>query len=169
MAVSPAQELQQLRDIHVPEAPGWWPPAPGWWLLAVAVLVLAGWLIWRARRAQRRRRPLVRARALYEELHRRFQRGELTTRQYLDQSNELIKRALIHGLGEVEARRASGRQWLELLDRHLGEPAFTQGPGRLLGNERFRPHLADDVDAESLHPLVKRLLGALTPDAGARA
>ena len=32
--------LAQLRDIHLPEAVGWWPPAPGWWILAL-VLILA--------------------------------------------------------------------------------------------------------------------------------
>jgi hypothetical protein len=30
-------EELDLRDIQLPDAPGWWPPAPGWWLL-LAVL-----------------------------------------------------------------------------------------------------------------------------------
>ena len=163
-----AEQLQQLRDIHVPDPPGWWPPAPGWWLVALLLLAAAGWLLWRARRAQRRRRPFVRARQLYADVYDRFQRGDLGPREYLDQSNELIKRVLIHGLGEHDARRASGQAWLELLDRHLDEPGFTHGPGRLLGNARFQPRLEADVHA--VHPLLERLLARLVPqrDGGRR-
>ena len=30
----PTTTQLDLRDIHLPEAIGWWPPAIGWWLLA---------------------------------------------------------------------------------------------------------------------------------------
>ncbi|HEX7036920.1 MAG TPA: DUF4381 family protein [Pseudomonadales bacterium] len=160
-----ADQLQQLRDIHLPPAPGWWPPAPGWWLLAVLVLAALVWLGWRLSAAERRRRPIRRARRLYDDLYRRYRQGELGAREYLNECNALIKRALIHGLGEQEARRATGQAWLSLLDRHLGEPAFTSGPGRLLGDARFRARFTADADA--VHPLVERLLHRLTPS-GAR-
>ena len=29
-----------LKDIHLPETIGWWPPAIGWWLLAVLIPLL---------------------------------------------------------------------------------------------------------------------------------
>lgn len=157
-----ADPLRQLRDIHVPDPPGIWPPAPGWWLVALLVVVAAVWLIRRQREAARRRRPIERARRLYDDVYRRYRAGEISGREYLDQTNELLKRALIHGVGEQEARRATGEAWLELLDRHLdGDTAFTRGPGRALGNARFRPRLAADVTA--LHPLLERLLGGLSP------
>jgi hypothetical protein len=51
--------LDQLKDLHHPAAPGWWPPAPGWWLLVLAALIIAGTLIALSlskRRANRYRR-----------------------------------------------------------------------------------------------------------------
>ena len=36
--------LEQLRDIHLPQAVHWWPPAPGWWIVAAVVLALMIWL-----------------------------------------------------------------------------------------------------------------------------
>jgi len=159
-----ADQLQQLRDIHVPAPPGWWPPAPGWWLVALLLAAAAGWMIWRAFAAWRRRRPFARARELYADVYRRYRRGEIGAREYLDQSNDVVKRVLIHGLEEREARRATGEAWLELLDRHLAEPAFTQGSGRLLGNVRFQPRL--DLDAAAVHPVLERLLARLTPQGG---
>lgn len=32
--------LAQLRDIHLPETIGWWPPAYGWWVSAILLSVL---------------------------------------------------------------------------------------------------------------------------------
>lgn len=51
----------ELRDIHVPADPSWWPPAPGWWLLSVLVVVVlfAAVLAWRHLRRRARARRLV--------------------------------------------------------------------------------------------------------------
>jgi hypothetical protein len=148
--------LQQLRDIHVPDAPGLWPPAPGWWLLAAMVLAGLTWALWRWRRDARRRRPIREARMLYARVHERLQAGELDGTGYLHHSNELLKRLLIHGIGDAAARRASGEAWLQLLDAYAGERAFSAGPGRALGDARFHPHADADVDA--VHRRIDALL-----------
>lgn len=154
--------LQQLRDIHVPAAPGWWPPAPGWWIAALALLGVLAVLVRLGRRAWRRRGPIRRARALHALLVARCRAGELDGPEYAHAANELLKRLYVHGLGIGAARRAVDQDWLTLLDSALGEPAFSQGPGRVLGADRFAPDPA--VDAEALARLVDRLLRRVSPD-----
>lgn len=153
--------LQQLRDIHLPQDPAWWPPAPGWWLLA---LICIGLIIWAARglrAAYRRRRPLKLARGYYDEIYSAFSRGEIDGPTYLQQTNELLKRLYIHGLGDDQARSANDANWLSYLDERFGGNAFSQGPGIQLGNQRFQP--APEADPEALHPLVTKLIRNARP------
>ncbi|OLP57685.1 hypothetical protein BJF92_07660 [Rhizobium rhizosphaerae] len=40
-------QLDQLRDIHLPQPIGWWPLAPGWWaLIALVCAFLVAALVW---------------------------------------------------------------------------------------------------------------------------
>ena len=39
--MNPADPLAALRDIHIPDAPEFWPPAPGWFVVA-ALAIAAG-------------------------------------------------------------------------------------------------------------------------------
>lgn len=153
--------LQQLKDIHVPADPLWWPPASGWWLLTIAAVFGILFAVQQAYRYHRRRRPIRRARSLYKGLYERLSAGEVPARQYVNESNELLKRLLIHGLGRREARPAEGAAWLLLLDECYGSPAFSEGPGRILGDERFRP--APTIETESLHGLLASFLSKVRP------
>jgi len=153
--------LQQLRDLHLPADPAWWPPAPGWWLLGLlaiggVVLLIRGWL-----GAYRRRLPFREARRLYARLHDDYRAGRIDETGYLHGSNELLKRLVIFGVGARAARRANDQTWLALLDELSGSSEFTTGPGRALGNQRFAEHARADVDA--LHPLLASFLAKAHP------
>lgn len=146
--------LQQLRDIHLPAAPGWWPPAIGWWLLA---LILAGALVWMIRgliRRWRRFRPARSARALYREVSQELRSGAISQAQYVHRTNELLKRFVMHGLQDHAIGPESGDRWLRYLDERYGQAAFSHGAGRCLGTERFRRDLA--IDPEALDGLINR-------------
>ena len=58
-----ANPLDQLKDIHTPDAIGLWPPAIGWYLIAaflVAALVLVGVILWRRWQQNAYRRAALR-------------------------------------------------------------------------------------------------------------
>ena len=153
--------LQQLRDIHLPSDPIWWPPAPGWWLLAMASICLLIWLGIRLRQANRRRRPVKLARAYYEDVYAAYQRGTIDAPTYLHQTNELLKRLYVHGLHDDEARSANDSTWLSYLDEQSGGLNFSQGAGTQLGNQRFSQ--TPVADPETLHPLVSNLFRIARP------
>jgi hypothetical protein len=56
MTFQQVPEGPQLRDIHLPLPPSWWPPAPGWWGLAALVVLVLLLAAWRWRQGVRRRR-----------------------------------------------------------------------------------------------------------------
>ena len=39
--------LQQLKPLHLPPDPSWWPPAIGWWVLLLVLVILAAWILYR--------------------------------------------------------------------------------------------------------------------------
>ncbi len=153
--------LAQLRDIHLPVDPTWWPPAPGWWLLSLGLIVLAWFGCVRLRSWIVRRRPLKRARVLYAELYQSFREQALGEEAFVHQSNEILKRLRIHSLGVQAATPASDQNWLALLDAQYGGTEFTQGPGQALGIERFRPH--PKVDIDELHRLLEEFFQRIRP------
>ena len=148
--------LNQLRDIHLPQAPLWWPPAPGWWVLAALGLCLLAWGIVRLWHRWRRFRPARTARQLHRRLTLELRGESIAPTAWLHRTNEVLKRLAVHGLGHREMIPAWGDDWLRYLDGRYGEPAFSRGAGRFLGRARFRRDA--EVDVQALDGLVSRLL-----------
>ena len=145
--------LQQLRDIQPPPAPGCWPPAPGWWLVAAAALVLLAWLGARLWHRWRRFRPARLARSLHRDLSRRLAAREISAEAWMHESNQLLKRLAVHGLGHQEVVPVWDAEWLRYLDGRYGQAAFSRGAGRCFGAARFHP------DAKADLPAAQELLG----------
>ena len=148
--------LQQLRDVHAPLAPEWWPPAPGWWLLAIAIvttLVFIGRLLWRAHRA---RRPIRSAETMIRALRDSHDQGRIDSLQYVHQSNEILKRLFVNALGIRHLGATSDEQWLTALDTISNGQEFSAGCGQILGTQRFSPGASAEVAA--LDQLLRKLL-----------
>ncbi|MCZ6620217.1 MAG: DUF4381 domain-containing protein [Gammaproteobacteria bacterium] len=156
-----ADPLAQLRDIHLPLDPSWWPPAPGWWLLVFGSMALVWFTVRYTRGWIVRRRPLKRARRLYDDLYDKLRNNALSEEVFVHESNEILKRLLIHGLRVDAAPAANDRRWLALLDAQYGGNEFSRGAGQALGNDRFRPQPRADI--EQLHPLLERFFRQVKP------
>jgi hypothetical protein len=155
-----------LRDLHLPEAIGWWPLAPAWWLLigllaAVLIVVARTWYRRYRRNAARRYalRELARSRSAYDV------DGNLVALGV--RLSGLLRRAMLAYSPRHEVAGLTGREWLSWLDQGLEDRPFTQGPGRTLRDLPYRrapPHPAD-VDVDALVDAVRRRLR--TPMTGA--
>ncbi|MDP6374476.1 MAG: DUF4381 domain-containing protein [Pseudomonadales bacterium] len=146
--------LQQLRDIHAPLPPYFWPPAPGWWLLAALAVGLVCYALWRLIRRWRRFAAAREACSLYRRVYANLAHNEITPGQYLHAANALLKRLAIFGSGHGCVRPLTGTGWLRYLDQRHGSNAFSSGPGRCLDHTRFT--LEPVFDQEALHALLSR-------------
>jgi hypothetical protein len=155
-----------LRDLHLPEAIGWWPLAPGWWLL---IGLLAAGVVVVARKWYREYGYNAARRYAISELDRSrsaFERdGNLVALGA--QLSRLLRRTMLAYSPRSEVAGLTGRAWLSWLDQGLEDRPFTQGAGRALGDLPYRragPPPAD-VDVDGLVDAVRRRLE--TPVTGA--
>lgn len=154
--------LQQLRDVHLPSLPGWWPPAPGWWLLALVLICLLTWLGRKLWRYRKQRQPFRIAQQLHQQLCNDLARQQISTEEYLHEANALLKRTFVHVLGESDSAAMTGTQWLAFLNQFVDGEPFTSGIGSLLTESRFAPdrHHQDPAALASLQDHIGAALGA---------
>lgn len=140
-----------LRDIHLPEVPGWWPPAPGWWILLGLILIIVAFYYWWQLRQQRIRRSAVHlARLELEALQNDFN-SHRDTRKFIADLSILLRRLSISAFPRTETASLTGEDWLNFLDGPLQNSAFTEGAGRILIEAPYRPELED----QELSPLIE--------------
>ena len=155
----PEELLQRMRDIHYPEAPGWFPPAPGWWFLLLLLLLAIGYVLYRWRKRHAQRAPYAEALRLLEEATVQLNNSQLDSREYLDLCNQLLKRLLVHINHNPAAAAASGEGWLTELDRLHGGNQFTKGPGAVLGDSRYAK--SPPVSPPDLEGLLRKFIRRL--------
>lgn len=147
----PVAQSLELRDIHLPPLPEFWPPAPGWWLLAAIIVLLLAWilfLLWRRARLMRTQRRLL---ALLDEL-------EATGRhepRKLAQLSMLLRRIALMHYPRQEVAGLTGESWLHFLDSSGGDGRFANGPGRVLAEGPYMPELPGEYDPGGITALVR--------------
>ena len=122
-----AELVAQLRDIHLPATPSWWPPQPGWWVIAIALLAAGLWLLLRP--PAWKREALLRLRSAEQVYARAGDSARL-----LAEVSMLLRSCALLLKGRGQAAGLTGEAWLECL-RELGrgvcpapEAALLQGP-----------------------------------------
>ncbi len=126
-----------LRDLHLPEAIGWWPLAPGWWVLIGAALIGLGFLVrhWRRTRSRSaaRRYALRQLKVIVHEYE-----GHKDAVAFGASVSELLRRTMLAYAPRKKVAGLTGEEWLAWLDQDLAQPVFVSGPGRQLLDLPYR-------------------------------
>lgn len=152
----------QLRDIHLPPAPGAWPPAPGWWGLALITLAAVAWIV----RRRIRRRPLHAALRELDALAAGPSAGRdpVWTGQEI---SRVLRRYARWRFPQSGVAGLTGGAWLDFLDTHGDAGSFTGGPGALLETLPYRRPgtvaTGVDTDVSALLALARRWLRSNAP------
>ncbi|MGR9073189.1 MAG: DUF4381 domain-containing protein [Gammaproteobacteria bacterium] len=144
-----------IRDIHLPDSIGWWPPAFGWWLLAVLVPLLA-YLGYRLYRRLTRKTAVREAREWLRAIQQDRSRCEA---EKLKEISVLLRRTAISIFPRSEVAGLTGKDWLEFLDRACGKTLFARGEGMVLLDGPYKKHCTADID--SLLALCENWLSAV--------
>jgi hypothetical protein len=150
---TPAQPELQLRDIHLPGPPDFWPPAPGWWVLATIALGLASWagvLLWRQIGIRRKRRQIL---ALLERMEQSS--NGIATPEFLAHLSRLMRRLALMRFPRREIASLTGIEWLQFLDSSGGNGQFSQGPGKVLAHGPYMRELPNEVDSRALTTVIR--------------
>lgn len=135
-----------LKDIHLPEAIGWWPPAIGWWLLAVFIPLLIVFLYWFYKRLTRK----TALKTAKKNLAAIRESSSLDNGQKLRELSMLIRRVAISINPRIEVASLTGRQWLAFLDKSVSGSPFSEGHGQLLANAPYRNASPSELETAQL-------------------
>jgi len=150
--------LLDLKDIHEPEAIGWWPPAIGWWLLAITVPLLIVFLVWLYKRLTRKT-AIKTASKMLTQIKQDTEQDNL--RKLCDLSM-LIRRVAISVSPRDKAAGLTGRQWLAFLDTSVTGLPFSEGIGQLLADAPYRKTQPTELEISQLITLCEDWLKAQT-------
>ena len=156
-----------LRDLHLPEAIGWWPLAPGWWLLIALLSLGLAWLLqrsWQKYRMNAPRRYAIRALAAVEDEYLSH-RNPVRLGQ---QVSGLLRRGMLAYAPRREVAGLTGESWLAWLDRDLPVPYFHTEGGKSLLQLPYRNPDDDcsDIDINALLAAVRMRLSTPIGRAG---
>jgi hypothetical protein len=146
--------LQNLNDIVLPEAAGWWPLASGWYVLLGLLLIILIWYIytWIKHRIHNRyrRTALHQLQVLTQEISKSGKRDSV-----LRQIPILLKRTALTAYPRRQLASLTGKNWHEFLNSKVGTPSFTESNCNSLDSISYSVGSLDTVDAKAANELLK--------------
>lgn len=115
MASVDAQALAQLKDIHLPDAIGWWPLAPGWYAIILLLFLGSFVIIFFLKRYYVRglaRREALKVVALYQQQYQNDANDKLAAARL----SEILKRTALVYFPRKNVASLQGDAWIDFLN-----------------------------------------------------
>lgn len=145
-----------LREIHLPEAVGWWPPAIGWWLLAILAPLFFVLSIMLYKHLTRKTAKKT-AKKLLQKIQ---QNSALDDKHKLQEISALLRRVAISISPRVNTASLTGQTWLKYLDSSVKGTPFSEGAGKCLADAHYQKQQAVDLNIPQLITLCENWLSA---------
>ncbi len=149
-AQAPTQALQ-LKDIHTPGLPEFWPPAPGWWMVALLSIALLIWASFALRRFLQLRQQRQQVLALLSQLEEAFDPNQAA--HHLGELSILLRRVALTRYPRQQVAALTGNEWLKFLDKTGGNGQFSNGPGKIFATGPYQTNI--EIDIKPLLPLLR--------------
>ena len=152
MSADPAS-LQNLNDIVLPAAVGWWPFAAGWYLLLGLLLVALAWSGYRSLQRWMNNRY---RRAALRELQLQADRINNTDERDagLRQIPILLKRAALSVYPRSQVASLTGKDWFHFLNSTVKNPPFTEATANTLDKISYSSGKLTAVDTQATTALL---------------
>jgi hypothetical protein len=124
--------LTGLKEIRLPETVSWWPQAPGWKYLAIILLVLGTYSLFKA---LKRWRKNAYRRVAISQLTEISARG--VTEESAYQLAYLIKATALRVYPRIEIAALTGTPWFTYLNKNSSKEYFDDRCAELLGKSRY--------------------------------
>lgn len=145
--------LQNLNDIVLPAAVGWWPWATGWYVLSGLLLIALAWLGYRSLRRwidnRYRRAALRELQSLAEGMHDPEERDAK-----LRQIPILLKRTALAVYPRSQVASLSGKDWFRFLNSTVKNPLFNQSTASILNKISYSCGELNAIDPDATTALL---------------
>lgn len=154
----PQELLNQLRDIHTPAEPSWWPLAIGWWLLILVVLlaIITATIVLIKRRNSATPDSVIDLSFFEDEFkHLQARFSQHQTPLLLAQESSMLLRKISLTL-QPRSESLTGKSWLKQLNHLFETEAFTQKYAQVFTRDIYQQK--PDIDAEELIQLMQQCI-----------
>jgi cbb3-type cytochrome oxidase subunit 3 len=141
---TPAPDLSQLKDIHLPGSITDLPIAFGWWILLVVFILLIVAVISYALKRREKNKTNKAALLLLSQQYEQLKKHK-DTQLFLQQSNQILKRYCLDKY--PEAASLSGDSWTNFLNRHSSKNVFEADLEKAISQGLYQSQCKYDTQA----------------------